>query len=110
MSITTEFRNSTTPAIAVMIFDKEFLNAEKWEFTYNARDHCLRVTRYAKLSRPTKRHKYAIDEKWDTWDKRGSTLRYPKEPPGDVEKAARNEFVEQLTSEWEIEENPALRN
>ena len=76
---------------------EDYLSCEVWKFWFYDYYGLLVLDYYAKMSRPTKRHKFRADEWWSRLDNRGSSLKIEDVPfPDDVTTEAREKFIAQI--------------
>jgi len=82
---------------AVCVYDT-WLDAESWEFIYTSR-HELKLVKWMKLNKPTKRHKYKVVSVFNWYDRNRSSYTGLQEPPiapDEVIEAVKDKFMEDL--------------
>lgn len=79
---------------------KKALIMQKWTFRFWDSTHpaYLRLIAYAQLTRPTTRHKWQVDDNYDTYNSRSCSIKNPENVPlpNSVIDEARKEFIENL--------------
>jgi hypothetical protein len=68
----------------------------RWRFWYDDRDHRLVLDFWAQYSRPTKRHKWRVEQKYHRLTHRRSTLQAPPSLDETVILEARRRFCQML--------------
>lgn len=81
--------------IVVDRYSEDNLSAKSWQFWYYDTRHTLYLDNYYEMSRPTKRHKFTVNENYNRIMGRRSSRKVEEiEIPDDVVEEARRLFVE----------------
>ena len=86
----------------VLVIEDNWLDAQRWDFTYLESRNQLKFSKWMKLNKKTSRHKYKVIAIWDWYDRRGSTLNDPTMPNDEIVQAAKAAYIAQISDTMTI--------
>lgn len=86
----------------VLVIEDNWLDAQRWDFTYLESRNQFKFTKWMSLNKKTSRHKYKVIAIWDWYDHRHGNLTQPIIPSDEIVQAAKSAYIAQISDTMTI--------